>query len=199
MQYSSVRDVAASQAPGRPIRHSSLSAVGSLKSDTNTSAKAARRATDLDVLSGTNGASKAIRRSTDLTLDLDDSSSSLDAGNATMDAAFFRVIVGRTVQSFSPTDPAHQLHDEYPPDKMGSWNEVFPEGLHLFSGNLANSAHMKEAADMHNALNALAKRMVENHQPLQQWRIDSVQAWCRAHHLWTSRRVQIGRASCRER
>ena len=104
----------------------------------------------------TTSSTKAARRATDLTaLALEDSNSSLDAGNVTMDAAFFREVVGRTVQSFSPTEPTYQLHDEYPPDKMVSWNHVFPEGLHLFSGNLANRAQMKETTDMHNALNAL--------------------------------------------
>ena len=193
-QYPSARRENAAKVapPGRTVRHSSF---GALKSNSTTSStKAARRSTDLNI-SGANGASKVTRRGTDLTaLALDDSNSSLDAGNITMDAAFFREVVGRTVQSFSPTDPAYQLHDEYPPDKMASWNEVFPEGLHLFSGNLANRAQMKETTDMHNSLNALVKRMVEQNQPLHNWCIDSIQAWYRAHHLWTSRRVQVFRS-----
>mmetsp|Transcript_22758 Transcript_22758/g.65589 ORF Transcript_22758/g.65589 Transcript_22758/m.65589 type:complete len:629 (+) Transcript_22758:199-2085(+) len=135
----------------------------------------------------------ATRRATDLTAMDDDSISSPNA-NASMDAAFFREVVGRTLQSFSPTDPAYQLHDEYPPDKMASWNKVFPEGLHLYSGNLANRAHLKEATDMHNALGAVVKRMVEQKQPLHQWCIDSIQAWYWAHRLWTSRRVQVFRS-----
>ena len=193
-QYPSAKEIAAKVAvpSGRPVRHSSF---GALKSKNKaSSAKGPRRATDLNV-SRTNVASKATRRSTDLcALSLEDSNASLDAGNFTMDAAFFREVVGRTVQSFSPTEPAHQLHDEYPPDKMDTWNKVHPEGLHLFTGNLTNRAQMKETADMHNALNALVKRMVEHDQPLHKWCIDSIQTWYRAHHLWTSRRVQVFRS-----
>ena len=195
-QYPSARENADTVAApsGRPLRHSSFGALKSSTGSNTSSAKAARRATDLN-LSGANDASKATRRSTDLAaLSLEDSNSSLDAGNVTMDAAFFREVVGRTVQSFSPTESAYQLHNEYPPDKMETWNNVFPEGLHLFSGNLANGAHMKETSDMHNALNALVKRMVEHDQPLQNWCIDSIQAWYRAHYLWTSRRVQVFRS-----
>jgi len=196
-QYPSTKEIATKAAAPSGRRQSSFGALKSKSTLYNaSSAREARRASDLYAcMSRANVASKATPRSTDLAaLSLEDSNSSLDAGNVTMDAEFFREVVGRTVQSFSPTAPAHQLHDEYPPDKMETWNKVFPEGLHLFTGNLTNRAQMKETADMHNALKALVKRMVEHDQPLHKWCIDSIQTWYRAHHLWTSRRVQVFRS-----
>ena len=141
----------------------------------------------------------AHRRSTDLTVTSGDfnssSSSSFGIKRNELDINLFREVVGRTVQLFNPTDPTWQISDEHVPVKMGSWNDVFPEGLHYFSGNIANMAQVKETVDMHEALGRVVERMLADEEDtLPPWAVDSIETWYKNHHMWTSRRMQVIRS-----